>query len=152
MQRAPSGGLCCLCGANAWIRNVKGVDSRSWHQKAVPATQPLTRANEDGKKGPCTIYCIFRTKCDAYCHETIHCMTLYNHSLLILIRTPLALYQRGTRKCHHRGSNPAPPCLESYAVTKYRAEKSVPIGDISHVYIPVLAEQRAPAVHPLLAR
>ena len=60
--------------------------------------------------------------------------------------------RRDTRKCHHRESNPAPPCPEPYAVTKYRAEKSVPIGDISHIYNPVLPEQLAPAVHPLLAR
>jgi hypothetical protein len=60
--------------------------------------------------------------------------------------------RRVTRKCHHRESNPAPPCPESNAVTKYRAENSVTIGDISHMYTPVLPEQRAPAVHPLLAR
>jgi hypothetical protein len=29
--------------------------------------------------------------------------------------------RRFTRKCHHRESNPGPPCPESYAVTKYRA-------------------------------
>jgi hypothetical protein len=29
--------------------------------------------------------------------------------------------RRVTRKCHHRESNPAPPCPEPYAVTKYRA-------------------------------
>jgi hypothetical protein len=44
---------------------------------------------------------------------------------------------------------PAPPCPESYALTKYRAEKSVPDGNI---YTTVLPEQRAPAIHPLLAR
>jgi hypothetical protein len=60
--------------------------------------------------------------------------------------------RRVTRKGHHWESNPAPPCPESCAVTKYRAEKSVSIGDISHIYTPVLPEQRAPAVHPLLAR
>jgi hypothetical protein len=32
-----------------------------------------------------------------------------------------ALCQTGSRKCHHRESNPAPPSPESYAVTKYRA-------------------------------
>jgi hypothetical protein len=60
--------------------------------------------------------------------------------------------RRVTRKCHHRELNPAPPCPESYAVTMCRAEKSVPIGDISHIYTPVLPEQRAPAEQPLLAR
>jgi hypothetical protein len=47
-----------------------------------------------------------------------------------VIRRGLITCRRVTRKCHHRESNPAPPCPEPYAVKKYRAEKSVPDGDI----------------------
>jgi hypothetical protein len=63
-----------------------------------------------------------------------------------------SLLSKGYTEMPPPGIEPAPPCPEPYAITKYRAEMSIPIGDISHIYTPVLPEQWAPAVHPLLAR
>jgi hypothetical protein len=40
----------------------------------------------------------------------------------------------------------------SGVVRRNQVPRLEPIGDISHIYTPVLPEQRAPIIHPLLAR
>jgi hypothetical protein len=53
------------------------------------------------------------------CHDTA--VALEAEHFVEVTYGELCRCRRVTRKCYHREWNPAPPCPESYAVTKYRA-------------------------------